>query len=331
MRKNIFISCSINKHIEYWILKKNNILSKIKIISSDGIPQPLKYNKKNKLLYVGEKENNKIITYKIYSNNKINKIHEVSICNTPNYISFNQNKNILFCASYHGNEFYVFLINQFGYIKKNIYIFKKIYGCHFIKMHYRYNLIFVTSLKANKIYIYTIIYNKKNKINLILKNIILTKKNSGPRHITFHPLNDYMYSVNEFNGTIDVWIIYNTIFKLKLIQSISLILKPYISIPWASDIHIHPNGKYLYACDRSNSIISLFNINCNTGTLLYIHTYQTELQPRSFNISKDGRILIVVGEISNNMRIYNINLDTGYLIYSKIQSIGKNPLWIIIE
>ncbi|VFP88292.1 6-phosphogluconolactonase [Buchnera aphidicola (Cinara piceae)] len=331
MKKNIFISCSISKHIEHWILKKNCILSKIRIISVDNIPQPLKYNETNKLLYVGEKFSNKITTYKIYSNNKIKKIHEISIRNTPNYISINQNKNILFCASYHGNEFYVFSVNQFGLIIKNTHIFKKIYGCHSVRMHYKYNLIFVTSLKKNKIYIYKIVHDKENKINLILKNVTITTQNSGPRHITFHPLNNYIYSINELNGTIDIWIIETITFTLKLIQSISLIFKPYVHSAWSSDIHIHPSGKYLYACDRANSIISLFSVNCNTGTLLHKHTYKTELQPRSFNISKDGKILIVIGEISNNMKIYHINLCNGYLSCNQIQSVGKNPLWILIE
>ncbi|ABJ90651.1 beta-propeller fold lactonase family protein [Buchnera aphidicola] len=328
MKKKILISCSNSKEVEYWILKKNYSLLKKQIISVKGTPQPLKFNKNKKLLYIGIKNPNKIITYKLSNNNIFKKKNEINIFNTPNYITLYKKKKILFCASYHGNGFIVFILNKNGLIKKKIYIFKKIIGCHSIKIFYKYKLIYITALKEDKIYIYKI-KNIKNKIYLFLKNIIYTTKNSGPRHIIFHPIKNYLYSINELNGTIDVWNINNSSYLLILQQSISLIPKKYTNIPWSSEIHIHPNEKYLYACDRSNNIITFFIINKNTGHLSYIKSYKTEIQPRSFNISKDGKILIVLGELSNSMTIYAIK--NGYLIFKKKQLIGKNPLWILIE
>lgn len=331
MKKNIFISCPNNKRIEYWILKKNNSLFKSQIILTKGIPQPLKYNKNNDLLYTGEKLPNKIVTYKIMSNNQLRKIHEISLFNTPNYISLSSDKKMLFCASYHGNGFSIFVLNKHGLIKKLIYVIKNIPGCHAIRMHYKYKLIFVSALKSDKIFLYQIDNNKKKNVHLNLQNITNTKKNSGPRHLTFHPKSNYLYSINELNGTIDLWSINGVERQIQFIQSISLILKPYQKNPWASDIHIHPNKKYLYACDRSNNIISFFIINSKNGMLSYVHSYETELQPRSFDISTDGTTLIVVGELSNTMKIYSINLKTGHLKPQIKKKTGKNPIWILIE
>ncbi|VFP78180.1 6-phosphogluconolactonase [Buchnera aphidicola (Cinara cuneomaculata)] len=330
MEKNILVSCSINKHIEHWILKKNYILLKKSILSSTGRPQPLKYNSRDKLLYAGETINNKIVTYKQNSCNEFKKIHEINIFNTPNYISLNKNKTILFIASYHGNKIQLFSLNSSGLIENIIYNIENIQGCHCIKIHYKYNLIFISALKENKIYIYSIFLKKNKKITLILRNVIFTAYNSGPRHIVFHPFNPYLYSINELNGTIDVWLIDNKLAKLLLIQSIALKLNSNMYRFWASDIHIHPNIKYLYACDRLNHIISAFNIDNTTGILSYIDSYKTTLQPRSFCISKDGKLLIVVGEISNMMIIYHINCNTGHLSVKAKTFTGKNPLWILL-
>ncbi|WP_075433807.1 beta-propeller fold lactonase family protein [Buchnera aphidicola] len=331
MKKKIFIACSGDQSIELWTLDKTFKLLKKNSILTTGTPQPLKYNKNNNLLYVGERLKNQIVTYKIYDNFQCTKIHEIAIFNTPNYISFSTDNKILFCASYHGNGFLLCKLNTGGIIQKITHVFKKIKGCHSIVMHHKHNLIFVSSLQEDRIYIYKIILDKFNKKTFALNNVTITKKNSGPRHFAFHSKSSYLYSINEFKGTIDVWRIYDANASLILIQSTHLVLKPYLHAPWASEIHIHPNGVYLYACDRANSIISFFTVHQKKGFLSYKHTYKTELQPRSFNISRDGKVLIVIGEKSNSMTVYHINVQYGYLVPKLSQSVGKNPLWVLIE
>ncbi|VFP85894.1 6-phosphogluconolactonase [Buchnera aphidicola (Cinara pseudotaxifoliae)] len=331
MKKNIFVSCSVNHHIEHWILKNNLILLRVNTITTSGKPQPLKYNKKHRLLYTGETGNNKIVTYKKKLNNQFKKIHEIKVFNTPNYISLNKNKTILFCASYHGNGFSVCILNASGLIYNTASVIENLKGCHSIRMHYASSLLFASALKEDKIYIYNLKNHKNKKITVILKNVINTADNSGPRHITFHPLRPYLYSINEFNGTIDVWFINDKSISLQFIQSISLIPKSSTLPSWSADIHVHPKGNYLYACDRANSIISLFSISNSQGTLLKTCTYQTLLQPRSFNISSDGNILVITGELSNSIKIYNINHNNGFLSEITTQSTGINPLWVLVE
>ncbi|VFP77769.1 beta-propeller fold lactonase family protein [Buchnera aphidicola] len=331
MKKDIFISCSVSHCIEHWILENNLTLLKVNTTTTSGKPQPLKYNKKHQLLYTGETGNNKIITYKQNLNNQFKKIHEVKVFNTPNYISLNKKKTMLFCASYHGNGFSVYSLNLCGLIRSTAALVENLRGCHSIRMHYESNLLFASALKDNKIYIYKIQHNKNKKMTVILKNIISTAYNSGPRHITFHPLRPYLYSINELSGTIDVWFINDKLIKLQIIQSISLMSQSSICSSWSSDIHVHPTGNYLYACDRANSIISLFYIDNKQGTLLRMHTYRTLSQPRSFNISKDGNILVIVGELSNSIKIYYINNNNGYLSKITTQSTEINPLWVLIE
>lgn len=329
MKKNIFISTPNSKQIEFWQIKKNKKLKLIQIIPTNGLSQPLQYNCINNLLYVGTQIENKIIIFHLKKNNNLKLIQKYSLFNKPNHISFNRDKTLLFCASYHGNGFTMHNLNKDGTIK-DTHIIRNILGCHSTNIDHTNTILCVTSLKKDCIYIYQVKKNKKNIFQIIHKNIIHTLNNSGPRHIIFHPIVNIIYNINEFHGTIDVWYLNYKTISIKWIQTISIIPKQYKQKPWSSEIKIHPNCLFLYACDRKNNIISLFYINQINYSLKLCMTYKTELQPRSFHISLDGKILIIVGQISNSMSIYEINIKTGFLNIQQKIKVGKGPLWIHI-
>jgi 6-phosphogluconolactonase (cycloisomerase 2 family) len=50
--------------------------------------------------------------------------------------------------------------------------------------------------------------------------------------------------------------------------------------PWAADIHLTPDGKFLYASERTTSTLAAFRVDPKTGLLTSIDSYPTEKQPR---------------------------------------------------
>lgn len=65
---------------------------------------------------------------------------------------------------------------------------------------------------------------------------------------------------------------------------------------WAADIHITPDGRHLYACDRTASLITVFSVS-EDGSVLSVEGFQpTEAQPRGFNIDNSGKYLIAAGQ-----------------------------------
>lgn len=65
---------------------------------------------------------------------------------------------------------------------------------------------------------------------------------------------------------------------------------------WAADIHITPDGRHLYACDRTASLITVFSVS-EDGSVLNKEGFQpTETQPRGFNIDNRGKYLIAAGQ-----------------------------------
>ncbi|QCI20430.1 6-phosphogluconolactonase [Buchnera aphidicola (Brachycaudus cardui)] len=331
MKEVVYIANSVSENIEVWNLYKNGEMNLIQTVITDGQVQPLKIIKSKNLLYAGIRPNNRIITYCIDDNGFLKKKSESFIPGNPNYISLNYTKEFLFCSSYNSNCISVSPLNKYGIPQNPIQIIYNIEGCHSAKINYKYNILFVMSLKEDTIYLYHLTDHG------ILKNteqkLLHTKKNSGPRHIIFHPNKDFIYTINELNGTIDVWRINkkNNIIQVENIQNINILNNVLSDRYWSSDIHITQCGRFLYASDRFLNIISLFHIDQKNYNITFFESYPTVEQPRSFSINDNNTYLIVTGEKSNTFILYSISQINGTLKKINIYNTSTNPIWILMH
>ena len=87
----------------------------------------------------------------------------------------------------------------------------------------------------------------------------------------------------------------------KEVQVATSLPKGFDGKPWAADIHLTPDGKYLYASERTTSTLAAFKVDPKTGMLTSIDSFATEKQPRGFSIDPTGRYLLAVGQLSNSM------------------------------
>ncbi|AWH90496.1 6-phosphogluconolactonase [Buchnera aphidicola (Melanaphis sacchari)] len=327
MKQIVYISNPESQNIETWNLYENGKMELIDKINTNGQVQPIKIIK-NSFLYAGIRPNNRIITYFIKNNGFLVKKGESTLPASPNYISFDSKKKFLFCSSYHGNCMSVSSLNKDNIPQDPMQVIYNIQGCHAAQFNDKYNVLFITSLKKDRIYLYYL--TDHGILKSTEQKFASSLNKSGPRHIIFHPKKDFSYTINELNGTIDVWNIYtkNNIFKVKNIQNSkilgNLILKKY----WSSDIHLTSCGKFLYVSDRFFNSISLFHVNKINNTIIFYKMYKTEEQPRAFYIDKNDNYLISAGQKSNFFSIYNICKKTGELKYLNRYSTSKGPLWI---
>ena len=82
---------------------------------------------------------------------------------------------------------------------------------------------------------------------------------------------------------------------------------------WASDLHVTPDGKFLYAAERTSSSIGAFRVDTATGKLTYLSSTPTEKQPRGFRIDPKGRHMVVSGEKSDTISVFEIDGASGAL------------------
>lgn len=149
---------------------------------------------------------------------------------------------------------------------------------------------------------------------------------SGPRHIAIRS-NDEFYVINELNSTVSLVQANEAGFSIS--QNISTLPPGYSGENSCADLKLHPSGNYLYGSNRGHDSIVAYSI-AEDGKLKLIDHYPSGGRaPRNFNISPDGKQLIVANQNSDNLYIYTIDLDTGKLsLKSEIKDV-MTPVCLI--
>src|ERR1043165_4185753 len=102
---------------------------------------------------------------------------------------------------------------------------------------------------------------------------------------------------------------------LRALQRIATHPANYTGAIGSADIHISPDGKYLYASNRGDeNTITIFSINQSNGRLT-LKGYQSTLgkTPRNFSIDPTGKYLLVANQETDNIVIFKRNMQTGLL------------------
>ena len=101
-------------------------------------------------------------------------------------------------------------------------------------------------------------------------------------------------------------------FTLK--QTIATIPSDYNGNNICADLHLTPDGRYLYASNRGHNTLAAFSVNQDTGelTLLDIVPCGGEA-PRNFCINSSGRFLLAGNQDTDNITVFSICQDTGRL------------------
>jgi 6-phosphogluconolactonase len=138
---------------------------------------------------------------------------------------------------------------------------------------------------------------------------------SGPRHFVFHPSGSFGYVINELNATITAFAYDEELGALGEIQTIATLPDTYEGENACADIHISPDGKFLYGSNRGHDSIAVYEIDSLTGKLTVIE-YASTLgeHPRNFAISPDGHFLLVANKDSDNIVTFTRDANTGKLL-----------------
>jgi 6-phosphogluconolactonase len=147
---------------------------------------------------------------------------------------------------------------------------------------------------------------------------------AGPRHLTFHPNGKYAYLIEELTGTVVTYQIQDG--QLKLWQRLSSLPQGQNGFAGSSDIHVSPDGKFLYAANRGDfDNLAIFKINAKDGRLSLIGFQPTLGKvPRNFNFDPTGNYLLVGNQNSDEIAIFKRNKKTGLLQDTKQRiEVGK--------
>jgi 6-phosphogluconolactonase len=160
--------------------------------------------------------------------------------------------------------------------------------------------------------------------------VVRTREGAGPRHFTIHPNGKWGYLLTETTATIGTYAIDRDKGTLTEIAFVDTGDHNGKDSAFASDIHVTPNGNFLYGAVRTTSTLHGYRIDPDKGTLTPIGKWPTEKTPRGFNIDPRGRFLLSVGMDSAAMTVHAIDQGTGGLKPSHQYPMGTQPNWVEI-
>jgi len=245
-------------------------------------------------------------------------------------------KNV-FVANYSGGTISVFGKNKFGALMEAKQVIQhkgtskntqrqESAHVHMVQFTPDHKYVLANDLGTDKIYVYK--YNPDAELPLTLKEEIKIKPGSGPRHLTFSNDGKFAYLLQELDGTLTVFSYNNG--SLRKIEENSVADTNFKGENGGADIHISPDGKFLYATNRgSANDITCFQIH-KDGKLKFVQRIPTLGKgPRNFSIDPTGNFLLVAHQYTNNVVVFKVDKTTGKLTDSGKQLELCSPVCLV--
>jgi 6-phosphogluconolactonase len=157
-----------------------------------------------------------------------------------------------------------------------------------------------------------------------------TRPGAGPRHMVLHPNGRHAYLLHELDATVDLLALDAQRGTLSLLKTWATLPPGFSGKPWAADLHLTPDGRYLYTSERNSSTLAMWAVDAGSGELTLLGHQPTEQQPRGFQIDPSGHWLLAVGQVSNALTAYRIDPASGRLAPHASLPLGMNPNWVEI-
>ncbi len=152
---------------------------------------------------------------------------------------------------------------------------------------------------------------------------------AGPRHFVFHDNGRVVYVANELNSTLTAFRYDASSGALSELQTLPSVGSPVTGQNAPADIHLHPNGRFLYMSNRGQDTIAVFAIDDATAQLRPIEFVSTGGSwPRNFAIDPSGEFLLVANQRSDTITCFRIDRRSGRLTNTGQSVSVKAPVCI---
>ena len=268
------------------------------------------------------------------------------------YISLDRGGQFLFGASYGANLVSVNPVGADGRIGEPMQVVPTARNAHSIRIDNSNHFVFVPHLGTDQVFQF-LFDEKSGRLTANTPPLLQLQQGTGSRHLVVSQDNRFIYLLSELTGTVTTLALDSASGLLTELGSVPVLppdSKLVAGIPrgavgtpganqaprntdndiWAADIHLTPNGRFLYASERTTSTIGAFRVDSATGRLSYLGSVPTENQPRGFNIDPTGQFIIVSGEKSDMLGVYAINAESGALNAIGRYPSGKGANWVEI-
>ena len=300
-------------------------------ITKPGISTPMSVSPDRRFLYVGTRGEPKIAAgFAIDpASGKLKHVANGPLADSMAYIATDRTGKFLLGASYPGHKITVNPIGSPGTVQPPHQVLTDHPNAHSILADASNRHVLAATLGNDRVNQFKF----DESTGMLAPNTppsVRVKEKAGPRHFAYHPNGKLVYVLGELDGSVYVFDYDASTGLLKEKQTVSALPPDFQGKPSAADLHITPDGKFLYGSERTTSTLAGFKVDPASGTLTAIGSVPTEKQPRGFAVDPSGRYVLAVGQLSHALSSYRIDADGGKLIKLKEYPMGKNPNWIEI-
>lgn len=164
-------------------------------------------------------------------------------------------------------------------------------------------------------------------------------KGGGPRHMKIRGATEqenrkFAFVLNELAMSLSCFEV-NDDGSMKLIQTEPTLTEEQKAgevFNSASEVRIHPTGKYIYTANRGHDSISVFEFGTSNMPLKRLQTVPVRgAWPRNFNLTPGGKWLLAAGANTNSVTVFSVDSETGALTYQKKSAFVPGAICVSIR
>jgi 6-phosphogluconolactonase len=321
-RNFIYVGNAASNDISVFLLAEDGRAAPVQTVPFVGITAagnatPLAVSPDKQLLYAGIRAAPfTVLTFSIDAETgHLRQIGQAALADSMAYLSTDRSGKFLFAASYGSSVISVNPIDDDGVAGDPVQVIETGLNAHAILPSPDNRFVFVSNLGSDQ----ALRFRFDERTGILSDGApirIAFDPKSGPRHFVFAPDDRFTFAYEAESGD---W---------KKLDAAGILPKGFDGVSASADLHATPDGRFIYASERTSSTLKLLHFDATSGKLQARESFETEKQPRGFAIDPSGRFLLAVGELSHRMTIYSINAATGALTAVASYPTGQQPNWV---
>jgi 6-phosphogluconolactonase len=328
----VYVSNADSQEISVLSLDRTSgALTPIETVPVGGAVMPMAVSPDKRVLYATMRSQPfRVASFAIdAASGRLKKLGESALADSMANIDVDRSGRWLFAASYGGNKITVNAIDKDGLVGAVQQLIPTKPNAHAIHVDAANRFVLATSLGGDNISSWRFDAST-GTLSPNEPALISTAPKSGPRHFAWDAAQHRLYLLCELDAALYVFDYDAARGGLREVQRTSTLPPGFAGKPWAADLHLAPDGRHLYASERTSSTITVYAVDAASGQLKALSQVPTEKTPRGFAIDPAGRYLVAAGQESHAIAVYAIDAASGALSALQRYPVGKNPNWVEI-
>jgi 6-phosphogluconolactonase len=247
---------------------------------------------------------------------------------TPAFVSVDRSGRWALVANYDGGTVAVFPIQSDGRLGAPTDTRTTGKHPHAIRTDTSNELVFVPNKGSDTISQFSL-DGKRGRLVPNTPPELALPKGAEPRHLEFHPTDDFVYVVDEAGSSVHLLALDRSTGTLSHVERVSTLPPDAGRVAnTGADLHLSPSGTFLYGSNRGHDSIVIYSVGREGKLTLVGHESTRGKTPRNFGIDPSGTFLFAANQDSDTVATFRIDPARGTLEHSKTTPMKTSPYWI---